>query len=395
MQAQHPMISFWRCTSILKRLLYGFVVVLSPLVAGFWLSLSRLNAVEAAMRGHVPAGAIEGMDAQFAGVAVCLWVAFGLTAAIGTFLIVLITLSVIGPMSDLRAATTAITSGDLTVQVDTAFDDEVGGMARALHGMQHSLIDMVREISTAARSVSHASSEMAQGNSDLSQRTEASAARLQETASAIEQIQSVAQQTMNSAQRLASMTEQTSQTVASTGESILRGANMMEALTTHTRKMSDIIGVIDGIAFQTNILALNAAVEAARAGEQGRGFSVVASEVRSLASRSAASAREIKSLITTTIEDTEAGASTVREAGQAIGAVVESVRQVTAQMGEITAASSEQCTGIASVTTSVSELDSVTQRNAALVEEAAAAAGELSRQAEHLHSAVSRFKVQA
>jgi methyl-accepting chemotaxis protein len=395
MQVQHPLISFWRHTTILKRLLYGFAVVLSPLVVGFWLSVSRLNAVEAAMRGHVPAGALEGMDAQFAGVAVCLWVAFGLTAAIGTFLIVLITLSVIGPMSDLREATTAITSGDLTVRVDTAFDDEVGDMARALDGMQHALIDMVREISAAARSVTHASTEMAQGNSDLSQRTEASAARLQETASAIEQIQSVAQQTMHSAQRLAGMTEQTTQTVASTGESILRGANMMEALTTHTRKMSDIIGVIDGIAFQTNILALNAAVEAARAGEQGRGFSVVASEVRSLASRSAASAREIKSLITTTIEDTEAGASTVREAGQAIGAVVESVRQVTLQMSEITAASSEQCTGIASVTTSVSELDSVTQRNAALVEEAAAAAGELRRQAEHLHSAVSRFQVPA
>ena len=360
MSEQHPMISFWRHTSILKRLLSGFAFVLTPLVVGFVMAMSRLSDVEATLRKTLPSDAVAGVSDQFAGVTISLWVALTLTAAVGALLIFLISLSIIGPMNDLKAAAEAITSGDLGAQVDTRHDDEVGTMARALSSMQRSLIGMVREVTQSAASVRHASTELAQGNSDLSQRTEQSAARLQQTASAIEQIQSVAEQTMQSAQRMAGMTESTAQTVASTGDAIVKGASMMDALTAHTRKMSDIIGVIDGIAFQTNILALNAAVEAARAGEQGRGFSVVASEVRSLASRSAESAREIKSLITATIEDTEAGANTVREAGQAIGAVVESVRQVTSHMREITTASAEQCSGITAVTTS----DRARQRHA-------------------------------
>ncbi len=395
MHAQHPFVTFWRHTSILYRLLGGFAFVLMPLVVGFVLAMHSLSEVEAAMRDQVAASAVASMSAQFSAVTTRLWVALSLTAGVGCFLIVLITLSIIGPMRALQDATEAITGGDLTVSVDTAYNDEVGCMAQSMFGMQHALIGMVEEITRTAGHVAEASQHMAQGNSDLSQRTEQSAARLQQTASAIEQIQSVARQTMESAEQMAHTTERAAATVSSTGEAIVRGAAMMDALSAHSRKMSDIIGVIDGIAFQTNILALNAAVEAARAGEQGRGFSVVASEVRSLASRSAASAREIKDLINSTIHDTELGASTVREAGQTIGAVVDSVREVTHHMGRITSASAQQFNGMGLVTASVAELDGVTQRNAALVEQATSASVELRRQAEHLHAAMSRFKVPA
>ena len=393
--AQHPLVTFWRHTSILKRLWGGFAFVLIPLVLGFVLAQQQMGEVEALVRAQLGGAAAASALASLHGVVSTLWIALVITAVLGAALIVLCTLSVTAPMKDLMDATQAITSGDLTVQVDTAYHDEVGQMALSLGQMQRSLIAMVQEITQSAGAVHNAADELAAGNRDLSQRTEVSSARLQQTASAVAQIQSVAQHTRDSAQRMAAMTDETAQTVAATGDAVVRGASMMDALTTHTRKMSDIIGVIDGIAFQTNILALNAAVEAARAGEQGRGFSVVASEVRSLASRSAASAREIKSLITSTITDTEAGATTVREAGKAIGEVVARVRQVTSHMSEITSAANEQASGIGAVNASVTELDDVTQRNASLVEEAAAASGELRRQAEVLQQAVTRFRVPA
>jgi methyl-accepting chemotaxis protein len=259
--------------------------------------------------------------------------------------------------------------------------------------MQTSLAKVVTEILQSAEGVSVASQELARGNADLSQRTENSASNLQQTASAMEQIYAMAQNSAGAAKRVTDLTTQATSRAAEGRSAIATSMGTMSALRESSRKMADIIGVIDAIAFQTNILALNAAVEAARAGEQGRGFNVVATEVRALATRSAASARQIKELIQTAVTEAEAGARSVEAIDQTMNSVVSSVNNVTEHVSNISHATAEQCQGISSVTQSVAEMDSATQQNSALVEEASAAANELQTQSKKLFQTVSVFQL--
>jgi methyl-accepting chemotaxis protein len=261
--------------------------------------------------------------------------------------------------------------------------------------MQRELALVVGGIGQAADSIRTASSEIASGNLDLSSRTEQTAGSLQQTASAMEQLTGTVRQTADSARTANRLAESASEVAQRGGSVVAQVVTTMDEINTSSKKIADIIGTIDGIAFQTNILALNAAVEAARAGEQGRGFAVVASEVRSLAQRSADAAREIKGLIGTSVDKVESGSRLVAEAGQTMGEIVASVRRVTDIIAEISAATAEQSGGIAQVNDAVAKLDQATQQNAALVEEGAAAADSLQGQATRLTEVVSRFHLGA
>ena len=259
--------------------------------------------------------------------------------------------------------------------------------------MQASLSQTVSKVRLNAQSVAAASSEIAQGNHDLSDRTEQQAGALEKTASSTEQLNATVQQNADNAAAANELATSASVIAARGGEVVAQVVTTMQGISESSRRIGDIIGVIDGIAFQTNILALNAAVEAARAGEQGRGFAVVASEVRSLAGRSAEAAREIKSLISASVQQVEQGSTLVGKAGATMHEVVDSIRRVTAIMGEITIASNDQANGVRQVGDAVSGMDRNTQQNAALVEQMAAAATSLSVQAEELVSAMAAFKL--
>lgn len=287
-----------------------------------------------------------------------------------------------------------IAHGNLTVRMDVARGDSSSLMA-SLETMRRQLSTVVSGIQSSAESISSASGQIAQGNVDLSQRTEEQAASLEETAASIEQLTSAVKQNTESALQGSKLAASASETASAGGQVMGRVVTTMEDIKTSSARVADIISVIESIAFQTNILALNAAVEAARAGEQGRGFAVVASEVRTLAQRSATAAKEIKQLIETSVQHVSSGSVLVAEAGQTMEDVVRSVKRVTDIMGEIASASSEQSTGIEQVNIAVSQMDSVTQQNAALVEEAAAAAQSMSEQAGSLLQAVARFRVEA
>jgi len=287
-----------------------------------------------------------------------------------------------------------IAHGNLTVRMHVARGDSSSLMA-SLETMRRQLSNVVSGIQSSAESISSASGQIAQGNVDLSQRTEEQAASLEETAASIEQLTSAVKQNTESALQGSKLAASASETASAGGQVMGRVVTTMEDIKTSSARVADIISVIESIAFQTNILALNAAVEAARAGEQGRGFAVVASEVRTLAQRSATAAKEIKQLIETSVQHVSSGSVLVAEAGQTMDDVVRSVRRVTDIMGEIASASSEQSTGIEQVNIAVSQMDSVTQQNAALVEEAAAAAQSMSEQAGSLLQAVARFRVEA
>ena len=297
------------------------------------------------------------------------------------------------PLMQAQTLAQRIADGDLSAQESVARRDEFGDLLRALYGMSESLGRMVHQVRQSTDSIATASAEIASGNHDLSARTEQTASNLQETAAAMEQFTSTIQQSAASAQQASTLATGASGVARRGGEVVKEVVSTMEDIHRSSQKIADIIGVIDGIAFQTNILALNAAVEAARAGEQGRGFAVVASEVRSLAGRSAEAAKEIKQLINTSVEKVEAGSRLVQDAGTTMQDIVQSVQRVNDMIGEITAASTEQSAGVSQVNQAVGNLDQMTQQNAALVEESAAAAQSLREQAEQLAQVVSIFKV--
>ena len=286
-----------------------------------------------------------------------------------------------------------IAGGDLSVQISATSKDEVGQLMTAMAEMSESLVRIVAEVRSGTETIGTASSEIAAGNLDLSARTEQQAGSLEETASAMEELTATVRQNSDNARQAKQMAVSASDKAVRGGEVMGDVIRTMEAIDSASNKIADIISVIDGIAFQTNILALNAAVEAARAGEQGRGFAVVATEVRNLAHRSAAAAKEIKTLISDSVEQVEQGGKLVQQAGAAMTEVVDTVRSVTDIVSEISAASAEQSTGIDEINRAITQMDEVTQQNAALVEEAAAASQSLQEQAGKLSSVVGAFKL--
>jgi methyl-accepting chemotaxis protein len=299
--------------------------------------------------------------------------------------------SIVKPVREAVEVAQRVAAGDLTSNPQVGSRDEIGQLQGALKHMNDQLLRMVREIRGSSEAIATASSQISAGNHDLSSRTEQQAGALEETASSMEELTSTVAQTADNA-RQASQLAATASTVAGRGGAVVaQVVETMASIDASSKKIADIIAVIDGIAFQTNILALNAAVEAARAGEQGRGFAVVATEVRSLAQRSAAAAKEIKDLIGDSVEKVEAGSRLVGEAGATMDEIVGSVQRVTDVIGEITAATEEQRAGIGQINGAISQMDQTTQQNAALVEEAAAASSAMQDQAQQLAQVVSVF----
>ena len=290
-------------------------------------------------------------------------------------------------------ASNAVAQGDLTRAIRVDGKDEVATLLTSLAAMQDSLAKVVTTVRQGSEGVATASAQIASGNHDLSSRTEQQASALEETAASMEQLSATVKQNADSARQANQLALSASTTAVRGGEVVAQVVDTMKGINDSSKKISDIISVIDGIAFQTNILALNAAVEAARAGEQGRGFAVVASEVRSLAGRSADAAKEIKGLISASVERVEHGTVLVDQAGITMTNVVNSIKRVTDLMGEISAASNEQAAGVSQVGEAVQQMDQVTQQNAALVEEMAAAASSLKSQAQELVQTVAVFKL--
>ena len=308
---------------------------------------------------------------------------------------VLIRRMVIRPLAEVSRAADQVSKGDLTVRLHAHRADEIGRLVESMNQIGIGLTSVVHTVRLGAEGVATASAEIAQGNNDLSARTEQQAGALEETASSMEQLGAQVKHNADSAKQANQLAAGASAIAVEGGAVVDRVVDTMKAINDASRKIADIIGVIDGIAFQTNILALNAAVEAARAGEQGRGFAVVASEVRSLAGRSAEAAKEIKRLINDSVERVDQGSALVDEAGATMGKVVESIQRVTVLVGEISSASSEQATGVAQVGMAVAQMDQATQQNAALVEQMAAAASSLKAQAGDLVGTVAVFKIEA
>ncbi len=315
-------------------------------------------------------------------------------AVAGTLMAAMIT-NMLRGLSRVQSALDEISAGggDLTQRLPEGGNDEIARIAGAFNLFAKKIQDILLDVRSASNSITTASSEIALGAQDLSQRTEQTAANLEEAASSMETLTSTVRQTADAAQTANQLASSASAAAAKGGTVVSQVVTTMDEINTSSKKISDIIGVIDGIAFQTNILALNAAVEAARAGEQGRGFAVVASEVRSLAQRSAEAAKEIKGLIGASVDRVEVGTRLVEEAGNSMNDIVSSVQRVTDIIGEITAASTEQSDGIGQVNGAVVQLDKMTQQNAALVEESAAAAESLKDQAQRLTEVVSVFKL--
>ncbi|WP_347558319.1 methyl-accepting chemotaxis protein [Robbsia sp. KACC 23696] len=304
---------------------------------------------------------------------------------------------VIAPLDAATGLFHRIAAGDLSQRVDNTYGDgsrnEMGRVFEAIDAMQHGLSSTLRTVTSSANSIGVGAREIAAGNTDLSSRTEQQAASLQQTASSMDQLTTTVRQNTDNARQASQLAANASEIASRGGEVVGEVVVTMQGITASSDKVVDIIGVIEGIAFQTNILALNAAVEAARAGEQGRGFAVVAGEVRSLAQRSAAAAKEIKALIGDSAQKVHSGSELVARAGATMNEIVQAVRRVTDIMGEISAASEEQRGGIEQVNQAVTQMDGVTQQNAALVEEAAAAAASLEEQTRQLNTALGHYRL--
>ncbi|CAN7701034.1 methyl-accepting chemotaxis protein [Pseudoduganella sp. LjRoot289] len=315
------------------------------------------------------------------------------TLALGSVLVTWMIRGITRPLNQAIGIAKTVAAGDLRCDVEVSRRDEVGELLAALKQMSDKLASMVGRVRAGTDTIATASAQIANGNLDLSARTEEQASSLEETASSMVQLTSTVRQNNENAGEARKLANTASEVAVRGGATVSQVVQTMGAINASSRKIVDIIGVIDGIAFQTNILALNAAVEAARAGEQGRGFAVVASEVRTLAQRSAAAAKDIKALIGDSVGRVDEGSRLVEQAGLTMAEVVASVERVTAIIGEIALASGEQRDGIEQISTAISQMDSATQQNAALVEEAAAAADSLQQQAQSLAEAVSIFKL--
>ena len=335
----------------------------------------------------------QGVDALAATMSGLIGVALVLALAVLIPLTYLSVRSITRSLAQARDLAERIAGGDLSRDTQALNHDEVGQLVTAMGRMQQSLRGLVRQVQDAAGNISTASSEIATGNHDLSQRTEQTAANLEEAASSMEMLTSTVQQSAQASRQASDFASSAAEVAARGGAVVSQVVSTMDQITTSSRKIADITGVIDSIAFQTNILALNAAVEAARAGEQGRGFAVVASEVRSLAQRSAGAAKEIKELIGSSVERVEDGSRLVSQAGQTMTEIVGSVRRVSGIIHEITASAAEQSDNIGHISQSVTQLDQKTQQNAALVEQSTAASESLREQALQLTRAVSQFKL--
>ncbi|KRB41106.1 methyl-accepting chemotaxis protein [Acidovorax sp. Root70] len=364
---------------------------LKPLAATYLQSLA-----DVADNTHKQLDDFEGSIIQAAGTSQ--WVlALGAVASVvlGALFALWTTRSIVGPVQRAVQAADEISHGNLSVQIRDVGNgrNEMAQLLRSLDDMQQNLSRIVGHVRSGSENVATASSEIAQGNNDLSARTEQQASALQETAASMEQLNSTVRQNADNARQANQLAQSASSVAVQGGEVVSQVVDTMKGIHDSSSKIADIIGVIDGIAFQTNILALNAAVEAARAGEQGRGFAVVASEVRSLAGRSADAAKQIKTLIDDSVERVAAGTTLVDQAGATMTEVVGSIKRVTDLMGEISAASAEQSQGVTQVGEAVTQMDQVTQQNAALVEEMAAAASSLNNQAQDLVSTVAFFKL--
>jgi len=335
----------------------------------------------------------DGASAIFSKVVMALLAILVIALVVSVGISIFMSRVIVRPLKNAIATAGRIAGGDLTSEITVVGRDETADLLRALKDMNESLRKIVGEVRGGTDAITTASKEIASGNANLSQRTEEQASSLEEAASSMEELTSTVRQNADNARQANQLAAGASEVAVKGGAVVGQVVTTMSSINDSSKKIADIIGVIDGIAFQTNILALNAAVEAARAGEQGRGFAVVATEVRTLAQRSAAAAKEIKELISDSVGKVGDGTRLVDEAGKTMGEIVAAVKRVTDVMAEIAAASQEQSSGIEQVNTAITQMDEVTQQNAALVEEAAAAAESMQEQAQNLTQAVAVFKL--
>ena len=363
---------------------------LRPVLSGFGDAIKELQNYQAELLDQSSEAAHHDISA----IQEAVWISIAVALLIAVLLATWIIRAITRPLREAVLVAEAVAAGNLTVHVDVSGKSETAQLLKALDRMLESLRKVVGQVRDGSGSVASASSQIAQANMDLSSRTEEQASALEETAASMEQLNSTVRQNADNAQQANQLAKSASEVAERGGNAVGGAVQTMQGINESSRKIADIIGVIDSIAFQTNILALNAAVEAARAGEQGRGFAVVASEVRTLAGRSAEAAKEIKVLITDSVQRIESGTTQVNTAGETMKEVVQAIHRVTDLMSEISAASHEQSQGVGQVGEAVSQMDQVTQQNASLVEEMAAAAASLESQAQELVQAVQVFRLE-